>query len=190
MRNREWISHWQKLKLLSINNGRSFLQGWLSQTVKFNVMLRLTGEFCDVTIFCGTEVRFAHRCVIASGAFFLPWVEIQNILASDRLKNTVFSPIEVTKLTLDWSKWDLDVVDSLLLYIYTSRLNRSNLPGLHAASDFFAIEDLKKLIDSEINKPSNKHSKVADCLKDRITWSFRQYSKYRGLIVETMGYRL
>ena len=132
-------------------------------------MLRLTGEFCDVTIFCGTEVRFAHRCVIASGAFFLPRVEIQNILASDRLKNTVFSPIEVTKLTLDWSKWDLDVVDSLLLYIYTSRLNRSNLPGLHAASDFFAIEDLKKLIDSEINKPSNKHTKVADCLKVWIT---------------------
>ena len=91
-----------------------------------------------------------------------------SFLASDRLKNTVFSPIEVTKLTLDWSKWDLDVVDSLLLYIYTSRLNRSNLPGLHAASDFFAIEDLKKLIDNEINKPSNKHSKIADCLKDWI----------------------
>ena len=89
-------------------------------------------------------------------------------LASDRLKNTVFSPIEVTKLTLDWSKWDLDVVDSLLLYIYTSRLNRSNLPGLHAASDFFAIEDLKRLIDDEINKPTNKHSKIADCLKARI----------------------
>ena len=29
---------------------------------------RLTGEFCDVTIFCGTEVRFAHRCVIASAS--------------------------------------------------------------------------------------------------------------------------
>ena len=91
-------------------------------------------------------------------------------LASDRLKNTVFSPIEVTKLTLDWSKWDLDVVDSLLLYIYTSRLNRSNLPGLHAASDFFAIEDLKRLIDDEINKPTNKHSKIADCLK---AWIYR-----------------
>lgn len=98
------------------------------------------------------------------------WFKIR--LASDRLKNTVFSPIEVTKLTLDWSKWDLDVVDSLLLYIYTSRLNRSNLPGLHAASDFFAIEDLKKLIDDEINKPTNKHSKIADCLK---AWINRLY---------------
>ena len=144
-------------------------------------MLRLTGEFCDVTIFCGTEVRFAHRCVIASGTFFLRRVKIQNILASDRLKNTVFSPIEVTKLTLDWSKWDLDVVDSLLLYIYTSRLNRSNLAGLHAASVFFAIEDLKILIDSEINKPSNKHSKIADCLKVRINCYVRRYSKCHRL---------
>ena len=98
------------------------------------------------------------------------WVDFKICLASDRLKNTVFSPIEVTKLTLDWSKWDLDVVDSLLLYIYTSRLNRSNLPGLHAASDFFAIDDLKKLIDDEINKPTNKHSKIADCLKAWINW--------------------
>ena len=77
-----------------------------------------------------SDLEKAHRCVIAS--------------ASERLKNTVFSPIEVTKLTLDWSSMDLDVVDSLLLYIYTGRVNRSNLTGLKAAGEFFDIRDLNR----------------------------------------------
>ena len=46
---------------------------------KINLMLRTTGDFCDVTIFCGSEVRFAHRCVIAS--------------ASDRLRSFVSKKI-------------------------------------------------------------------------------------------------
>ena len=79
---------------------------------------------------CFSDLEKAHRCVIAS--------------ASERLKNTVFSPIEVTKLTLDWSSMDLDVVDSLLLYIYTGRVNRSNLTGLKAAGEFFDIRDLNR----------------------------------------------
>ena len=86
---------------------------------------------------CFSDLEKAHRCVIAS--------------ASERLKNTVFSPIEVTKLTLDWSSMDLDVVDSLLLYIYTGRVNRSNLTGLKAAGEFFDIRDLNRSRVSEAN---------------------------------------
>ena len=82
-----------------------------------------------------------------------------------RLKNTVFSPIEVTKLTLDWSSMDLDVVDSLLLYIYTGRVNRSNLLGLKSAGDFFDIGDLKKLIDGELEQGNAARKTNSDCLK-------------------------
>ena len=101
----------------------------------------------------------AHRCVIAS--------------ASERLKNTVFSPIEVTKLTLDWSSMDLDVVDSLLLYIYTGRVNRSNLTGLKAAGEFFDIRDLNRFrvskIKSDPSYPIYVFSKFAP--NARLMWT-------------------
>jgi len=50
---------------------------------------------------------------------------------------------------LDWSTMDLDVVDSLLLYIYTNRLNKSNLNGLAQAAEFFTIEDLQSRINEQ-----------------------------------------
>lgn len=61
----------------------------------------------------------------------------------------MYSPIEVPKLMLDWSTMDLDVVDSLLLYIYTNRLNKSNLNGLAQAAEFFSIEDLQSRINEQ-----------------------------------------
>ena len=60
---------------------------------------------------------------------------------------------------------DLDVVDSLLLYIYTGRVNRSNLLGLKSAGDFFDIGDLKKLIDGELEQGNASRKTNSDCLK-------------------------
>ena len=61
-----------------------------------------------------------------------------------------------------------DVVDSLLLYIYTGRINRSNLIGLKSVGEFFDIGDLNKQITSELERGETATRKLnSDCLKVR-----------------------
>ena len=60
--------------------------------------------------------------------------------------------MEMPKLYLDWSNLHLDVLDSLLYYIYTKRVNKSNLPGLFQAAEMFSIADLQNRISAEQQK--------------------------------------